>query len=139
MFGTGDAAGVGARAVAVVIEGSLASGAVAISTRRARTLRLCDAGALTAIRRSLEQHGQLCALSLFVEPGGQRSSTGSSVTRDRRVIDVEVQRGADVRLCEAARDHRLVAEHLEHRWLVGEVGMDPLDRDGTSVRVSMPK
>lgn len=43
---------------------------IATLGERLSALRLCDAGALTAMRRSLEQHGQLGALTLFVEPGG---------------------------------------------------------------------
>jgi hypothetical protein len=41
---------------------------IAALGERLSALRLCDAEALTTIRRSLEQHGQLAALTLFAEP-----------------------------------------------------------------------
>lgn len=43
---------------------------IATLGERLSALRLCDADALTAMRRSLEQHGQLSALTLFLEPRG---------------------------------------------------------------------
>lgn len=45
---------------------------VAIATlgERLSALRLCDAEAVTAVRRSLDQYGQLAAVTLFAERGG---------------------------------------------------------------------
>lgn len=37
---------------------------------RLSALRLCDAAALTTVRRSLEEHGQLAAVTLFAERSG---------------------------------------------------------------------
>jgi hypothetical protein len=43
---------------------------VAALGERLSALRLCEAEALASIRRSLEQHGQLAALTLFAESSG---------------------------------------------------------------------
>lgn len=59
---------------------------IATLGERLSALRLCDAGALTAMRRSLEQHGQLCALTLFVEPGGLEIVDGFKRVRAARAL-----------------------------------------------------
>jgi hypothetical protein len=59
---------------------------IATLGERLSALRLCDADALTAMRRSLEQHGQLCALTLFVEPGGLESVDGLKRVRAARAL-----------------------------------------------------
>ena len=51
-----------------------------------RELDVFDADALTAMRRSLEQHGQLCALTLFVEPGGLEIVDGFKRVRAARAL-----------------------------------------------------
>jgi hypothetical protein len=56
---------------------------IATLGERLSALRLCDAGALTAMRRSLELHGQLGALTLFVEPGGLEIVDGFSASARR--------------------------------------------------------
>jgi ParB/RepB/Spo0J family partition protein len=89
------------------------------------TLRLCDASALEAMRRSLARHGQLSALCLFAE-GGQleivdgfkrvRAARALGLTTLRaRVADVDVV-GAKVQLA-AMHDRRGLTE-LEEAWLI---------------------
>jgi hypothetical protein len=57
---------------------------IAALGERLSALRLCDAEALTTIRRSLEQHGQLAALTLFAEPGGLEIIDGFKRLRPER-------------------------------------------------------
>jgi ParB-like chromosome segregation protein Spo0J len=92
---------------------------------RLAPLRLCDAGALTTMRRSLERHGQLSALTLFVEMGQLEILDGFKRVRAARALglstllarvdDVGVV-DAKVRLCEL-HGHRGLTE-LEEAWLV---------------------
>jgi hypothetical protein len=51
---------------------------VAIATlgERLSTLRLCEAEAVTAVRRSLDQYGQLAAVTLFAERDGPQIIDG---------------------------------------------------------------
>ena len=53
---------------------------------RLSALRLCDAEALTTVRRSLEQHGQLAAVTLFAEPGGLEIIDGFKRVRAARAL-----------------------------------------------------
>ena len=74
---------------------------IATLGERLSALRLCDAGALTAMRRSLELHGQLGALTLFVEPGGLEIVDGFKRVRAARavaVVGVQQQRQVLARL-----------------------------------------
>jgi hypothetical protein len=59
---------------------------IAALGERLSALRLCDAEALTTIRRSLEQHGQLAALTLFAEPGGLEIIDGFKRLRAARAL-----------------------------------------------------
>lgn len=59
---------------------------IATLGERLSALRLCDADTLTAMRRSLEQHGQLCALTLFTEPGGLEIVDGFKRVRAARAL-----------------------------------------------------
>jgi len=59
---------------------------IAALGERLSALRLCDAEALTTVRRSLEQHGQLAALTLFAEPGGPQIIDGFKRVRAARAL-----------------------------------------------------
>ena len=92
---------------------------------RLSALRLCDAEALTTVRRSLEQHGQLAALTLFAEPGGLEIIDGFKRVRAARAlgwatliarIDDVDSIDAKLRLREL-HDRRGLTE-LEEAWLV---------------------
>jgi ParB-like chromosome segregation protein Spo0J len=92
---------------------------------RLSALRLCDAEALTTVRRSLEQHGQLAALTLFAEPGGLEIIDGFKRVRAARAlgwttllarIDEVGSIDAKLRLREL-HDRRGLTE-LEEAWLV---------------------
>jgi len=110
--------------------------AIADLGERLAPLRLCEASALAAVRRSLERHGQMSALTLFV-PG---DATGTSElelldgfkrvraaralgwsTLLARVDDVGVI-DAKLRLCEL-HEHRGLTE-LEQAWLVRSLYRD---------------
>jgi ParB-like chromosome segregation protein Spo0J len=92
---------------------------------RLSALRLCDAEALTTVRRSLEQHGQLAAVTLFAEPGGLEIIDGFKRVRAARAlgwptlvarIDDVGSIDAKLRLREL-HDRRGLTE-LEEAWLV---------------------
>jgi len=92
---------------------------------RLSALRLCDAEALTTVRRSLEQHGQLSALTLFAEPGGLEIIDGFKRVRAARALGwaTLVARIDDVGAIDAKlrlrelHDRRGLTE-LEEAWLV---------------------
>jgi hypothetical protein len=48
---------------------------IAVLGERLSALRLCDAEAITAVRRSLDQYGQLAAVTLFTERDEHAPST----------------------------------------------------------------
>jgi len=92
---------------------------------RLSALRLCDAEALAALRRSLDQHGQLAALTLFAERGGLEIIDGFKRVRAARAlgwttlvarIDDVGPIDAKLRLREL-HDRRGLTE-LEEAWLV---------------------
>src|SRR4051812_43446119 len=104
------------------------------ATRRVEIARLgerpsappvCDAEALTTVRRSLEQHGQLTALTLFTERGELEIIDGFKRVRAARALgwttllacvdDVSAVE-AKLRLGEL-HDQRGLTE-LEEAWLV---------------------
>lgn len=94
-------------------------------------LRLCEATALTAVRRSLEQHGQLTALTLFVASDGLQIIDGFKRVRAARAlgwrtlaarIDDVGAIDAKLRLREL-HDHRGLTE-LEEAWLVRSLHRD---------------
>ena len=92
---------------------------------RLSALRLCDAEALTTVRRSLAQHGQLAALTLFAEPGGLEIIDGFKRVRAARALGwaTLVARIDDVDAIDAKlrlrelHDRRGLTE-LEEAWLV---------------------
>jgi len=101
---------------------------------RLAPLRLCEASALAAVRRSLERHGQMCALTLFVTgddgdelellDGFKRVRAARALgwsTLLARVDDVGVI-DAKLRLCEL-HEHRGLTE-LEQAWLVRSLYRD---------------
>jgi len=92
---------------------------------RLSALRLCDAAALTTVRRSLEQHGQLAAVTLFAERSGLEIIDGFKRVRAARAlgwstllarIDEVSAVDAKLRVCEL-HDRRGLTE-LEEAWLV---------------------
>jgi len=98
---------------------------LALLGERLSALRLCDAASLTTMRRSLEQHGQLTALTVFgssdqleLLDGFKRARAPRALgwptllARVDRVDTVE----AKLRLC-ALHDRRSLTE-LEEGWLV---------------------
>jgi ParB-like chromosome segregation protein Spo0J len=98
---------------------------IAALGERLSALRLCDVAALATMRRSLEQHGQLAALTLFAEPGGLEIIDGFKRVRAARVlgwstllarVDDVGSVDAKLRLCEL-HDRRGLTE-LEEAWLV---------------------
>jgi ParB-like chromosome segregation protein Spo0J len=98
---------------------------IAALGERLSALRLCDAEALATMRRSLEQHGQLTALTVFAERGGLEIIDGFKRVRAARALgwstllaridDVGVV-DAKLRLGEL-NDGRGLTE-LEEAWLV---------------------
>lgn len=59
---------------------------IATLGERLSALRLCDAEALSTMRRSLDQHGQLAALTLFTELGGLQIIDGFKRVRAARAL-----------------------------------------------------
>ena len=98
---------------------------------RLAPLRLCDAGALAAVRGSFERHGQLSALTLFVHGGGLEILDGFKRVRAARALgwstllarvdDVGVV-DAKLRLCELHGGRGLT--ELEEAWLVRSLYRD---------------
>lgn len=92
---------------------------------RLSALRLCDAEALTTVRRSLEQHGQLAALTLFAEAGGLQIIDGFKRVRAARALGwptlvarIDDVSAIDAKLrLRALHDRRGLTE-LEEAWLV---------------------
>lgn len=92
---------------------------------RLSALRLCDATALAAVRRSLVQHGQLSALTLFIAGDGLEIIDGFKRVRAARAlgwptllarIDDVGSIDAKLRLGELHDRHGLT--ELEEAWLV---------------------
>jgi ParB/RepB/Spo0J family partition protein len=88
-------------------------------------LRLCDASALEAMRRSLARHGQLSALCLFAEGGRLEIIDGFKRVRAARALGLSTLRasvaevdavGAKIQLA-ALHDRRGLTE-LEEAWLI---------------------
>jgi ParB-like chromosome segregation protein Spo0J len=92
---------------------------------RLSALRLCDAEALATLRRSLEQHGQLAALTLFAERGELEIIDGFKRVRAARALGwtTLIARIDDVSAIDAKlrlrelHDRRGLTE-LEEAWLV---------------------
>jgi ParB-like chromosome segregation protein Spo0J len=98
---------------------------IATLGERLSALRLCDAAALTTVRRSLEEHGQLAAVTLFAERSGLEIIDGFKRVRAARAlgwstllarIDEVSAVDAKLRVC-ALHDRRGLTE-LEEAWLV---------------------
>lgn len=98
---------------------------------RLAVLRLCESSALTAVRTSLERHGQLAALTLFAEGGALEIIDGFKRVRAARAlgwptmlarIDDVGAVDAKLRLCEL-HDRRGLTE-LEEAWLVRSLYRD---------------
>ncbi len=88
-------------------------------------LRLCEASALEAMRRSLSRHGQLSALCLFAERGRLEIIDGFKRVRAARALGMRTLRAcvADVGVVDAKvqlaalHDRRGLTE-LEEAWLI---------------------
>ena len=103
---------------------------------RLSSLRLCDSAALVAMRRSLEEHGQLTALVLFAQgeqleiiDGFKRARAARAIgwrTISARLVDVSSV-DAKLRLREL-HDGRALTE-IEEAWLVRSLYRD----DGLSL------
>jgi ParB-like chromosome segregation protein Spo0J len=108
-------------------EAPTATRRVAIATlgERLSALRLCDAEAVTAVRHSLEQYGQLAAVTLFAERDGLQMIDGFKRVRAARALGwaTLVARVDDVGAVDAKlrlrelHDRRGLTE-LEEAWLV---------------------
>jgi hypothetical protein len=103
---------------------------------RLSALRLCDAAALTAVRRSLEQHGQLTALTVFgshdqleVLDGFKRARAARTLGWPTLLARVDTVNSveAKLRLCTLHDRRGLTA--LEEGWLVRSLYRD----DGLSL------
>jgi len=104
---------------------------IALLGERLASLRLCDAAALAAVRGSLERHGQLGALTLFVQGDRLEILDGFKRVRAARVLgwssllarvdDVGII-DAKLRLCQLHGGHRLT--ELEEAWLVRSLYRD---------------
>jgi ParB/RepB/Spo0J family partition protein len=88
-------------------------------------LRLCEASALEAMRRSLARHGQLSALCLFAEGGRLEIIDGFKRVRAARALGLSTLRArvADVdavgaKLQLAALHERRGLTELEEAWLI---------------------
>lgn len=98
---------------------------IALLGERLAPLRLCEASAITAVRRSLAQHGQLSAILLFTQAHGLEIIDGFKRVRAARALgwptlfaridNVDVI-DAKLRLVEL-HDRRGLTE-LEEAWLV---------------------
>jgi ParB-like chromosome segregation protein Spo0J len=98
---------------------------IAALGERLAPLRLCDATALTAVRRSLERHGQLTALTLFVESGGLEILDGFKRVRAARALGwttllarIDDVDAIEAKLRVAALHDRRGLTELEEAWLV---------------------
>jgi len=100
---------------------------------RFSTLRLCEAPALASVRHSLEQYGQLTALTLFAPKTGLEIIDGFKRVRAARAlgwptllarVDDLSPVDAKLRLC-ALHDRRGLTE-LEEAWLVRSLLRDDL-------------
>lgn len=104
---------------------------IALLGERLAPLRLCDAAALATVQSSLERHGQLSALTLFVEASGLEILDGFKRVRAARAlgwptllarIDDAGVIDAKLRLCEL-HDRRGLTE-IEEAWLVRSLYRD---------------
>jgi ParB-like chromosome segregation protein Spo0J len=98
---------------------------------RLAPLRLCDATALTAVRRSLERHGQLTALTLFVETGRLEILDGFKRVRAARALGwstllarIDEVDAIEAKLRVAELHDRRGLTELEEAWLVRSLYRD---------------
>ena len=98
---------------------------IATLGERLSALRLCEADALATMRRSLEQHGQLSALTLFTEASGLEIIDGFKRVRAARALGwtMLLARTDDVGPVEAKLHLRELHDRhglteLEEAWLV---------------------
>jgi ParB-like chromosome segregation protein Spo0J len=98
---------------------------------RLAPLRLCDATALTAVRRSLERHGQLTALTLFVATGRLEILDGFKRVRAARALGwstllarIDEVDAIEAKLRVAELHDRRGLTELEEAWLVRSLYRD---------------
>jgi ParB-like chromosome segregation protein Spo0J len=114
-------------------EPSTATRRVEIATlgERLSALRLCEAEAVTAVRRSLDQHGQLAAVTLFAERDELQIIDGFKRVRAARALGwstllarVDEVGAVDAKLrLRELHDRRGLTE-LEEAWLVRSLYRD---------------
>lgn len=104
---------------------------IAALGERLSALRLCDAEAIATMRRSLEQHGQIAALTLFTERGALEIIDGFKRVHAARAlgwttllarVDEVSAVDAKLRLGELHDRHGLT--ELEEAWLVRSLYRD---------------
>lgn len=98
---------------------------------RLATIRLCDPAALAAVRASLERHGQLSALTLFIETGGLEILDGFKRVRAARGLGwttmlarVDEIGAVDAKLRLSALHDRRGLTEIEEAWLVRSLYRD---------------
>jgi ParB family transcriptional regulator, chromosome partitioning protein len=98
---------------------------IAALGERLSALRLCDAEALATMRRSLEQHGQIAALTLFTECGTLEIIDGFKRVRAARALGwttllarVDEVSAVDAKLRLGELHDRRGLTELEEAWLV---------------------
>ena len=98
---------------------------IATLGERLSALRLCEAEALTTMRRSLEQHGQLVAVTLFTERGALEIIDGFKRVRAARALgwttllaQVDDVSAVDAKLRLGELHDRRGLTELEEAWLV---------------------
>ena len=98
---------------------------IAALGERLSALRLCDAEAVTTMRRSLEEHGQLTALTLFTECGALEIIDGFKRVRAARALGwttllarVDDVSAVDAKLRLGELHDRRGLTELEEAWLV---------------------
>jgi ParB-like chromosome segregation protein Spo0J len=98
---------------------------------RLAPLRLCDAAALAAVRRSLERHGQLTAITLFVETsrleildGFKRVRAARALGLSRLIARIDEVDAIEAKIRVAELHDRRGLTELEEAWLVRSLYRD---------------
>jgi ParB/RepB/Spo0J family partition protein len=112
-----------------------AGGSVRVATigERLGALRLCEPEAVASMRRSLERHGQLSAVAVFVTDGGVEVIDGHKRLRAARALGWEELRAhaldvdaVGAKLAVALLHERAGLTELEEAWLVRSLYRDDL-------------
>ena len=104
---------------------------IATLGERLSALRLCDAEAATTVRRSLEEYGQLSAVTLFAESGRLEIIDGFKRVRAARALGwttlvarIDAVGSVDAKLRLRALHERRGLTELEEAWLVRSLYRD---------------